>query len=745
MKKFIKILVAILSVLICLSLSMSFVGCNDGKGNDGESDGGTAADSAADTETDTDGENGGGEEDAPSVEVKETTVDLNARTKNVYMLNSRDVAEIAGMTCDFIGSGIIFRLNNAGGDITVNISLSGGACTFMVKVDGEPYELNGKPYAIAVQSGKMTLSGLPKGEHTIELVKVSGYAQSRATLYKLSFYGALVDISAPITQDFKVEILDEKALNVAVKDGNGKNGTDATLSYAGMFSEYNADVSVLDFGEAGLFASDKTVLDRYKLRSSERSADIYDFADPADLVVVNIGAVDYAFSPDRSAAFEKNYRALLNLIREKNGANCRILCLYSSEGGYGAEIQAVCTSMGGIGEGIYTQAIPADYLSDGVLTSAELAPQKDALKTLIESILKNINEGFKLVYEETGKGMEIDYRDFFEQEAAKTEYALNSNTLGIKILGERYLTGDDRINLDWSCAGIEMVVNNLGRDITFKIVADPDPSYYRAYVDGVVWRNDRGSEYFLISSVTSELTLSDVPSGEHTIRIIKATGYTLSRSHVESVIFNGTILADRTPVDNDLYIEYVGDSISCGWGVIGNHSGAYTDQDGTMAYPYMIADALDADYTITALSGHGLICGTPDLTNGYLYSSPWRDSTEAGKYSFERKADLVIINIGTNDVYNNMGSENFKTAYLNFLNTVREKNPDCKIVCVYNMMNDTYESAILEAVESFGGEANGVYVWKAERTSGHPSASMHAQYTQELLDFMSQKGIVSAQ
>ena len=86
MKKSIKILLSVLSVLICLSLCMSFVGCNKSEGNEEEGVSGTAADSAADTETDTDGENGGGEENDPHVEVKETTVDLNARTKNVYML-----------------------------------------------------------------------------------------------------------------------------------------------------------------------------------------------------------------------------------------------------------------------------------------------------------------------------------------------------------------------------------------------------------------------------------------------------------------------------------------------------------------------------------------------------------------------------------------------------------------------------------------------------------------------------------
>ncbi|MBE6546986.1 MAG: hypothetical protein E7668_06060 [Ruminococcaceae bacterium] len=328
-------------------------------------------------------------------------------------------------------------------------------------------------------------------------------------------------------------------------------------------------------------------------------------------------------------------------------------------------------------------------------------------------------------------------------------YPLNSNTEGIKILGKRYLADDKQINCDWTCSGIEFVIDHEGGPIAFSVKGHAGSSYFRIWVDGEECinpvRKSIKTPYFTAYAAVNTLQTKGIEAGEHTVRIMKVTGHTLSRAQILSVTFAGTILTEKKPQDSDLYIEYVGDSICCAWGTIGSHKGDFDDQDGTLAYPYLVSEELGADYAVTALSGQGLLCGNPGMTDGYLYASPLRDKTDNGMYQFERKADIVVINIGTNDYSQNKGEANFETSYLSFLNTVRQKNgADCKIVCVYNMMNDTYKDAILSAVEDFGGEGNGVYVWKAKNCGGgHPTISQHAQYAEDLLTFMAQKGIVS--
>jgi len=431
MKQTTKKLLTVLTLLLCVCLCLPLASCGDDAGENEETVGGTAADSAAGTEApapkpsapeqdNSKGDEGDDEEEdnkKPSAP-KPTEVLLNSSTENVRMLNARDTVSLFEMTCDYIGSGIAFRMNHTGGDVALNVALSTGSCTFLVKVDGEPFEMNGSPYLVATQSGKITATGIPTGEHTVEFVKVSGYTESYTTLYKLAFFGTLVKETDLPAENFRIEILDETSLSIGITDGAGKAGSAADQSYAAFLNGYEAEVSMLDFGDAGLLRNSNTVLDRYRLRSPDRAEEEYGFEETADLVIVNIGALDYAASDtpaEQADAFAQKYRALLNLIREKNGITCRILCLYASEGCYGAEIQAACAAMGGTNEGIYTLEIPAECWEDGVLSAVELEPQQEAIKALIDGIMEEIEAGYELTVEQSGSGMELDYSDFYKK------------------------------------------------------------------------------------------------------------------------------------------------------------------------------------------------------------------------------------------------------------------------------------------------------------------------------------------
>jgi len=331
-----------------------------------------------------------------------------------------------------------------------------------------------------------------------------------------------------------------------------------------------------------------------------------------------------------------------------------------------------------------------------------------------------------------------------DMEITQQTMTLTSSNALIKTLGVRNLGSDTQLNCDWSCSGLEFVINNQSSEITFHLGAD-NPCYFRAYVDGEAYKTADGSEHLEIKTGSEMLTLTGLPTGVHTIRLIKVTGYTLSRAQIYSMSFCGSLLTP--PADNELFIEYVGDSISCGYGVLSENTndGKYTAQDGSLGYPYRLAEALGADYTITALSGQGLLCGDPGVPKGYQYACPKKDSTNP--YTFARKADLVIINIGTNDYYLSAGGgtphlditeADFQAAYEAFIAQVKAANgSDCKILCLYGMMNDTYEDGILAAVKASGGEQSGIYTLKmAKSTSGHPWATDHAAYTETLTAYV---------
>ena len=322
-------------------------------------------------------------------------------------------------------------------------------------------------------------------------------------------------------------------------------------------------------------------------------------------------------------------------------------------------------------------------------------------------------------------------------EKVSTTTKLSSNTLGIKLLGERFIYSETQINCDWTCSGIEFVLNSIGGDLTVE-AGSAKPCYFRVFVDGYEWVSKKGSDYYEVKGDT-RFVVPAIPAGEHTVRIVKVTGHTLATAQLYSLTYYGTI-SETAPADQELYIEYLGDSISCGWGVVGAHDGSYSAQDGALAYPYLLSQKLNADYCVTALSGQGVLFhGAPNvnMTTGYLLTSPNRDG--AVTYDFARKADVVVINMGTNDYSNrNKGDgiteAQFADAYKALIQTVREKNgADCKILCLYNTMNDTFANAILSVCNELGGQKAGIYSHEMTRTaSGHPTVKENEAYVTAL-------------
>ena len=254
----------------------------------------------------------------------------------------------------------------------------------------------------------------------------------------------------------------------------------------------------------------------------------------------------------------------------------------------------------------------------------------------------------------------------------RTVFALNESSAWVKKLDPRMEATADGIVCDWSAAGVEFVATGKG-DMTFSLSVTTnlgggkEGCFFRAYVDGAAYLNGE-SAYYEVKKGDATITLKNLPEGTHTVRLVKVTGYTLANTTLRSVSFDGTV-AETAPAAKNLLLEFVGDSICCGWGVIGDHKGAYSDQDATMAYPYLIAEAMGADLSVMALSGQGLTVGNPGILAGYKYASPNRSMK--AEYGFARKADYSILNVGTNDAFQNLSAADFEAKLKELLEEVR--------------------------------------------------------------------------
>lgn len=177
--------------------------------------------------------------------------------------------------------------------------------------------------------------------------------------------------------------------------------------------------------------------------------------------------------------------------------------------------------------------------------------------------------------------------------------------------------------------------------------------------------------------------------------------------------------------EKDLKIEFIGDSITCGYGVDDpdkEHHFKTSTEDVTKAYAYKTAQALDADYSMVSISGYGIISGYTDSGKkpeqtipqyydklGFSYNK-FADSLEVAglEWNFDNyKPDIVVINLGTNDMSyakNELTQAEFEEGYIEFLKQVRSHNPDSYIFCTYGVMGNTLIRNIKNVCDKYSEE-----------------------------------------
>jgi len=175
-------------------------------------------------------------------------------------------------------------------------------------------------------------------------------------------------------------------------------------------------------------------------------------------------------------------------------------------------------------------------------------------------------------------------------------------------------------------------------------------------------------------------------------------------------------------------IEFLGDSITQGVNIWPSRPGMDTacwTQDGRLAYASQTAQALGAEWRQVGFGRQGLLVGgnggVPTANNAFnfIYDGVARD---------EWQPDLVTINQGTND--GGTPAADFRTAYTQFVTTIRAAYPDAKIAAM-RPFNGAHAAEIQAEVtaRNAAGDARVYYIdttgWliAADFTDGlHPNA-----------------------
>ncbi len=269
--------------------------------------------------------------------------------------------------------------------------------------------------------------------------------------------------------------------------------------------------------------------------------------------------------------------------------------------------------------------------------------------------------------------------------------------------------------------------------------------YLTVYIDGVRQEERLAVEGGLMIYANRSVTVAKgLSKGKHTIEIYRQNESNLAAMLLKSITMNG-VPCER-PADRDLLIEFVGDSITAGYGNLGNNDtenpSAAKNSDATSTYAFLTAKNLNADITATCRSGHMFSGENPPFSDFYNQINWIRDNTP---YTPTRHPDIVVVNLGTNDA-NNGVSTTFTDYTVKVLETIKAVHPDAKIVWAYGLMGSTVEGYIMKGIQTYGGEEKGVYYCPLQTDwSGggyHPSLAGHQKAADVLTKFIKDKGLV---
>lgn len=329
-----------------------------------------------------------------------------------------------------------------------------------------------------------------------------------------------------------------------------------------------------------------------------------------------------------------------------------------------------------------------------------------------------------------------------------------------KTQGRSAIIGDVLMT-DYTASGIEFNANCEGMvDITFNSTALISGAnggcYYTVIIDGVKQPRD-----FCHITQTGDFTVTiadDLPKAVHNFKIYRQTEIEYATIGIKSISLDGEIL--DAPEKSNLYIEFVGSSSTCGFGNLGDKTMTTQEvaqmpiyEDGTQAFSYLTAEALGADYSIVARQGTGCYYSWQKQNMLTVYPLLRAAKDSETPYEFKRKADIVVLGLGGNDVTksaslntdsdpnNNVTNDDIVNSYIEMFNMIKDNNPNAKILWVCNMTHTDTATLVNQAVAEMGGAENGYYALTVKNSNidgakDHPSAAAHKEFAEEVTAFI---------
>lgn len=346
---------------------------------------------------------------------------------------------------------------------------------------------------------------------------------------------------------------------------------------------------------------------------------------------------------------------------------------------------------------------------------------------------------------------------------------ISAGNADIRRLG-RTLMRNGTLWLGYSLTGAEFDFDgtSLSAELTTDWVNDEAwKENFQPYMAVLV--NGKLSKRFAVSEGTAQYELYRSEKAEKVrIRLVKLSENAFSKVGVLSFSADGKLTA--TKPCSERMIEFVGDSITCGFGIEGRSvcdNFRTSTENPLINYASLTANGLGAEYQLTSWTAIGVYSNSvkdervtePDnawtMPVIYDYTDKAVDGmlgNEPEKWNFSRFApQLIVVNLGTNDKDFTRGiperTAAFENCYREFIAHIREKNPQAHIICALGAMGRELLPQVENAVKMLADEmitSLGFEVQREEDGIGsewHPSAVTHRKMADKLIAEIKRLGI----
>ncbi len=303
----------------------------------------------------------------------------------------------------------------------------------------------------------------------------------------------------------------------------------------------------------------------------------------------------------------------------------------------------------------------------------------------------------------------------------------------------------------FSYSGVSIRACFTGTSIAMIMNDNVGQNYYNLILDGKLFdtvRISKGKKTYQIASGLENIT--------HEIEIIKRTEEMFGKTQFFGFVVDKastlvTITNQRTKL-----IEYIGNSITCGYGNEGVNGGTFgpTTENHYMTYAAFTSRNFNSRHLAVCRSGIGIYrnydgpatgnsdCMTNNYTRIFLYD-------ENPKYTFSDKPDLVCIDLGTNDFSVSGGdSSRFVSNYFRLIDTIQTKYSMPNILCLLGpMMSDPTLTSVRKYLQFIADSATqkgkgNVYFFEMSAQTGpfgidyHPTVAQHIKNGLELTEYI---------